>query len=169
MGAVRDEGLKNFLTVVTFRVFSLVFFSSNLEKDPSEACPGCACGAVDWEWDWAPWLLAYAASSSRCNLEPEDLFLKLCSNTPQGRSEMFSTQEGKLLLLHHDAAADGLTFLPRPSRPGSVSAVPAGTPPSSTWSTGPANPRCRSNRIPFCTVGPTGPRGSRLVAPPADS
>lgn len=72
LGGVRDEGLKNFLTVVTFRVFSLVFFSSNLEKGPREACPGCGCGAVDWEWDWvcAPWLLAYAASSSRCSLVP---------------------------------------------------------------------------------------------------
>lgn len=48
LGAVRDEGLKNFFTVVTFRVFSLVFFSSNLEKGPREACgPGCGCGAVD--------------------------------------------------------------------------------------------------------------------------
>lgn len=64
--AVRDEGLKNFLTVVTFLVFSFVFFSSNLEKAPREACPG----GVVWEWVCTPWLLAYAASSSRCNLEP---------------------------------------------------------------------------------------------------
>ena len=51
--AVRDEGLKNFLTVVTLRVFSLVFFSSNLEKAPREACPVCGCDAAGWEWDWA--------------------------------------------------------------------------------------------------------------------
>lgn len=68
--AVRDEGLKNLLTVVTLRVFSFVFFSSNLEKGPREACPGCCCAAADWEC--APWLLAYAASSSRCNLDPEE-------------------------------------------------------------------------------------------------
>lgn len=69
LGGVRDDGLKNFLTVVTFRVFSLVFFSSNLEKGPREACP--VWGGVDWEWAWlcTPWLLAYAASSSRCNLK----------------------------------------------------------------------------------------------------
>lgn len=69
---MRDDGLKNFLTVVTFRVFSLVFFSSNLEKGPREAWPCCRCGATaDWGWDCvcAPWLLAYAASSSRCSLE----------------------------------------------------------------------------------------------------
>lgn len=36
-----DEALKNFFTVVTLRVFSLVFFSSNLENVR----------------DWAPWLL----------------------------------------------------------------------------------------------------------------
>lgn len=51
---VRDDGLKNFLTVVTLRVFSLVFFSSNLEKGPSE----------DWDWDWAEggvdWAWAWA-------------------------------------------------------------------------------------------------------------
>lgn len=35
-----DEALKNFFTVVTLRVFSLVFFSSNLENVR----------------DWAPWL-----------------------------------------------------------------------------------------------------------------
>ena len=72
LGAVREEGLKNFFTVVTLRVFSLVFFSSNLEKGPIEACPGRGCGAVDWEWDCvcATWLLAYAASSSRCSLVP---------------------------------------------------------------------------------------------------
>lgn len=36
-----EEALKNFFTVVTLRVFSLVFFSSNLENVR----------------DWAPWLL----------------------------------------------------------------------------------------------------------------
>lgn len=58
LGAVRDEGLKNFLTVVTLRVFSLVFFSSNLEKGPREAWLCWACGGVACAWDWAPWLLA---------------------------------------------------------------------------------------------------------------
>lgn len=65
-------------------------------------------------------------------------------------------------------AAKGLTFLPVPSHPGSVSAVPAGTPPSSTLSTGPARLRCHSNRILFCTAGLIGPRVSP-VAPSADS
>lgn len=71
LGGVRDEGLKNFFTVVTLRVFSLVFFSSNLEKGPREVWPECCAG--DWPWDWVctPWLLAYAASSSRCNLWPK--------------------------------------------------------------------------------------------------
>lgn len=71
-GGVRDDGLKNFLTVVTFRIFSLVFFSSNLEKGPREAWLGCRCGAAaGWECACVcgPWLLAYAASSSRCNLK----------------------------------------------------------------------------------------------------
>lgn len=36
-----EDALKNFFTVVTLRVFSLVFFSSNLENVR----------------DWAPWLL----------------------------------------------------------------------------------------------------------------
>lgn len=76
LGAMRVDGLKNFFTVVTLRIFSLVFFSSNLEKGAREAGP---CGGVDWAWGWGgawlwgpwlggPWLLAYAASSSRCNL-----------------------------------------------------------------------------------------------------
>jgi hypothetical protein len=47
-----EEALKNFFTVVTFRVFSLVFFSSNLEK------------VRDWA-PWLLWLLAKASSSSR--------------------------------------------------------------------------------------------------------
>ena len=67
LGAMRVEGLKNFFTVVTLRIFSLVFFSSNLEKGAREAWP---CGGVDWargcgwdwdwDWDWdgGPWLLA---------------------------------------------------------------------------------------------------------------
>ncbi len=46
LGAVREEGLKNFFTVVTFRVFSLVFFSSNLEKVEREG----------WEWDCGGWV-----------------------------------------------------------------------------------------------------------------
>lgn len=41
LGVLRDEGLKNFFTVVTFRVFSLVFFSSNLENGAREECPVC--------------------------------------------------------------------------------------------------------------------------------
>lgn len=66
------------------------------------------------------------------------------------------------------AGKDGLTFLPRPSHPGSVSVVLAGTPPSSTWSTGLAMRRCHSNHIPFCTASPTGQRVSP-AAPSADS
>lgn len=47
---VRDEEvLKNFFTVVTFRVFSLVFFSSNLEKGPRDGGAGGACDAWAWE------------------------------------------------------------------------------------------------------------------------
>lgn len=61
------------------------------------------------------------------------------------------------------AGAKGLTSQPRPSRPGSVSAEPSGTPPSSTWSTGRATPRYHNNRIPFCKAGPTGPHVSLAV------
>jgi len=61
-----------------------------------------------------------------------------------------------------------LTFLPRPNRPGSAFAVPAGTPPSSTWSKGPAMLCYHSNRIPFCTAGLIGRRVCP-VAPSADS
>lgn len=32
LAPVLEEAVKNFFTVVTFRVFSLVFFSSNFEK-----------------------------------------------------------------------------------------------------------------------------------------
>lgn len=46
LGAVREEGLKNFFTVVTLRVFSLVFFSSNLENVAREC----------WEWDCGGWV-----------------------------------------------------------------------------------------------------------------
>ena len=61
MGAMRVEGLKNFFTVVTLRIFSLVFFSSNLEKGARAAL---AWGGVDWArgrgpgWLEGPWLLA---------------------------------------------------------------------------------------------------------------
>lgn len=48
-----DEVLKNFFTVVTFRVFSLVFFSSNLEKGPRDGSAGCVCDAAAWAWAWA--------------------------------------------------------------------------------------------------------------------
>lgn len=64
---VRDEELlKNFFTVVTFRVFSLVFFSSNLEKGPRDGGAGCVWDAA--AWDCVPWVMAKAASSSRCSL-----------------------------------------------------------------------------------------------------
>lgn len=73
LGVLRDEGLKNFFTVVTFRVFSLVFFSSNLENGAREECPGCDAADWAWGWGWTPWLLAYAASSSLCNLGPREI------------------------------------------------------------------------------------------------
>lgn len=51
-----EDALKNFFTVVTSRVFSLVFFSSNLEN------------VRDWA-PWLLWLLAKASSSSRWSLQ----------------------------------------------------------------------------------------------------
>lgn len=61
---VRDEEvLKNFFTVVTLRVFSLVFFSSNLEKGPRDGSAGCVGRAVAWAWAWAwvwTWVWAWA-------------------------------------------------------------------------------------------------------------
>lgn len=58
-----EEVLKNFFTVVTFRVFSLVFFSSNLEKGPRDGSAGCVCGgAAAWtgarDWACVLWLMA---------------------------------------------------------------------------------------------------------------
>lgn len=61
-----------------------------------------------------------------------------------------------------------LTSQPEPSPPGSVSAGLSGTPPSSTWSTGPARQHCHSNRSLSYTAVPIGPHGSP-VAPNADS
>lgn len=84
--------------MVTFRVFSLVFFSSNLEKGPSEAWPCCRCGATaDCGWDCvcAPWLLAYAASSSRCSLE----FTVYTANAFDKSNSSLFTQENFILCL----------------------------------------------------------------------